>query len=150
MGDRKGAEEAPREVAVYSPWEDVGGRLSEWVIEHTSLRGLHEVMCWRRKVILLERDRTVAQRRSDLSHAIAHIDLGHRRAFDPGTETAADRLAAKRLILRVPLADALVWTQGAATEETAEILRVDIPILRARLSHLHPAERAYLRRRLTS
>lgn len=150
MGDRESTTEASGEVAVYSPWDDAGDRLAEWVIEHASLRGLHEVMCWRRKVILLEADRTVAQRRSDLSHAIAHVDLCHRDALNTKSEAAADRLAAKRLIHRQHLADALVWTAGRATWETAEILRVDLPTLNARLAHLHPAERAFLRRALAA
>lgn len=148
MGDRESTAEAPGSVAVYSPWDDAGDRFADWVIEHTSLQGLHEVMCWRRKVILLEVDRTVAQRRSDLSHALAHVDLGHRDALDNKSERAADRLAAKRLIHRFHLAEALRWTGGAANMEAAEMLRVDLPTLNARLSHLHPAERAYLRREL--
>lgn len=150
MGNREGVAQASGSVAVYSPWEDAGDRLSEWVIEHTSLGGLHEVMCWRRKVILLETDRTISQRRSDLSHAIAHVDLGHRRALDNKSERAADRLAAKRLIHRVDLADAMLWTEGRVTHETAEILRVDLQTLEARLEFLHPSERAFLRRALAA
>jgi hypothetical protein len=145
MGNRTGVA-ASGAVSLYSPWQDAGERLTDWVIERVQLHGLHEVMCWRRKVILLEADRSVAQRRSDLAHAIAHVDLGHRVALDSKCESAADRLAAKRLIDRAPLAEALAWTGGIATIETAELLRVDMPTLRNRLTCLHPAERAYLRR----
>ena len=96
----------------------------------------------------MERDRTVTQRRSDLAHAIAHVDLGHRRALDRKSELAADRLAAKRLISRSELAAAIRATSGAIGHETAELLRVDMATLRARLTYLHPAENAYLRRQI--
>lgn len=148
MGDRAGNPATPGVVGGYSPWDDAGQRLADWIIEHVSLGGLHEVMCWQRRVILLESDRTVAERRSDLAHAIAHIDLGHREALDRKNEQAADRLAAKRLIDREDLADAIKQTAGHITMETAELLRVDMATLRSRLTFLHPAENAYLRRQM--
>lgn len=148
MADRAGLQEASGIVG-YHPWEDAGLRHADWIIEHVSLGGPIEVMCWRRKVILLERDRTVSQRRCDLSHAVGHIDLGHRKSFDRASERAADRLAAKRLIALVPLGAALLWTDGRPTLETAEILSVDLPTLEARLTCLHPAEKGYLGRVLS-
>lgn len=122
--------------------------MADWIIEHVSLGGLHEVMCWQRRVILLEADRTVAQRRSDLAHAIAHVDLAHHRALDRKSELAADRLAAKRLISHEELATAIKATAGHIGEETADLLRVDMATLRSRLTYLHPSENAYLRREL--
>lgn len=101
-------------------------------------------MCWRRQVILIEHERTVAQRRSDLAHAIAHLDLEHRGdTFNRHHEEAANRYAANLLIDVRALADAISWSQDG--NEVADALRVDIETLRLRMKHLHPSERAYLR-----
>jgi Zn-dependent peptidase ImmA (M78 family) len=132
----------------YNPWEDAGTRHGDWLIERVPLRGLHEVMCRKNKVILLEQDRTMRQRRCDLAHAIAHIDLDHTDSFDRKAEAAAVRYAAKMLIDLDPLADALAATGGRVTYDGAHLLGVDVETMTARLQHLHPAERAHLRRRL--
>lgn len=133
----------------YHPWNEAGTMYGDWIIRRTSLGGLLEVMCWKRRVILLERDRTRAELRSDLAHALAHIDLRHRR-LDDKAEVAATRYAAKRLIARERVAAALAETGGEVTVETAEILDVDMETLFARLSYLHPAEKAYIREHLAS
>lgn len=150
MGNRAGVAAGPLLAAAgYHPWNDAGERLGEWIIRRCDLGGLLEVMCHRRKVILLEQDRTKWERRCDLAHAIAHVDLAHRDNTDDKAEEAAVRLSAKRLIHRDDLARALRWTEGRATTETAELLYVDAHTLKARLTHLHPAERAFLRRELS-
>lgn len=148
MGNRAGAPPESRMSMEYHPWDDAGTRYRDWVIRRCHLDGLHEVMCMERKVILLEAERTKWERRCDLAHAIAHIDLGH-GSFDDKSEAAAIRHAAKRLLRYGVVADALVQTHGEVTPETAEILGVDPETLHARLSHLHPAERAFIRRRLS-
>lgn len=133
----------------YHPWDDADARHGEWVIRRIPMRGLFEVMCWRRKVILLEADRTKWERRSDLAHAIAHIDLEHHDPEDTKAELAASRLAAKRLIGRFRLAEAMIRTEGRLTFETAELLGVDLPMLLNRVTHLHPCERAFLQRKVS-
>lgn len=133
---------------MYSPWVDAGERHGDWVIERVPLRGLHEVMCRKNKVILLERDRTKWERRCDLAHAIAHIDLAHTGSFDRKAEQAAVRYAAKMLIDLEPLGRALAIGGGRVTYDSATALGVDVETMTARLTHLHPAERAYLRRQL--
>ncbi|MCW2542820.1 MAG: putative Zn peptidase [Frankiales bacterium] len=132
---------------MYSPWIDAGERHGDWTIERVPLRGLHEVMCIRSKVILLERNRTKWERRCDLAHAIAHIDLGHRGDFDRKAERAAVRHAAKMLIDLEPLGDVLASTGGRVTFDGAHALGVDVETMTARLQHLHASERAYLVRR---
>lgn len=131
----------------YHPWDDAGTRYQDWVIRRCHLDGLHEVMCMERKVILLEAERTKWERRCDLAHAIAHIDLGH-GSFDDKSEAAAVRYAAKRLIHRDRVAEAVAHTNGDVTLETAEYLGVDMETLSVRLHHLHPAEKAVIRRHL--
>lgn len=133
----------------YHPWDDAGERHRDWLIRRCSLGGLHEVMCVERKVILLESERSKWERRCDLAHAIAHIDLGHLQ-FDDRAEAAAVRYAAKRLLSRDDVAAALAETLGDVTPETAEILGVDMPTLRARLTCLHPAERAAINLKLSA
>lgn len=132
---------------MYNPWADAGERHGDWIIERAPLRGLHEVMCRRNKVILLEQDRTKWERRCDLAHAIAHIDLEHIDSFDRKSELAAVRYSAKLLIDLVPLGDVLAATGRRVTVEGAHMLGVDVATLTARLQHLHPGERGYLTRR---
>lgn len=113
-----------------------------------NLAGVREAMCVKDKVILLERSRTTSERRCDLAHAIAHIELGHGDRRNKGHEKAAVRLSAKMLIDLDPLGEALTACQGRVDEDCADLLRVDVETLRARLECLHPAERGYLSRRL--
>ena len=61
-------------------------------------------------------------------------------------ELAIDKAVAWRLIEIKALGEALAWTQSL--DEAAEELWVDKATLLTRLRHLHPAERAYLTRRL--
>jgi Zn-dependent peptidase ImmA (M78 family) len=106
-------------------------------------------MCPERKVILLERQHSAAERRCSLAHAVAHIDLGHTSEsgwWSARQEAAADRLAARRLLPIYPLADAAVWAESHA--ELARELGVDAHMLAVRARGLHPAERAYIRARL--
>lgn len=135
-------------IDAYHPWDDAGDRYGDWTIRRCDLRGLHEVMCMDRKVILLEAARTKWERRCDLAHALAHIDLGH-GSFDDKSEAAAVRYAAKRLIHRDRVADAVAATNGEVTQETAELLGVDMETLMIRLTHLHPIERTVISRRLS-
>jgi hypothetical protein len=131
----------------YSPWTDVGERYPDWVVRRTDLRGLPELMCWDERVILLEESRSIAECRSDLAHAIGHLDLQHRGdTYNRKHEEAARRYAAKMLIDLKPLGEAMAWS--SSREEVAELLRVDVPTLSKRLEHLHAAERGYLQRRL--
>lgn len=133
---------------MYNPWKDAGDRLGDWIIERVPLHGLHEVMCVKNKVILLERDRDKWERRCDLAHAIAHIDLGHRSRFDRKAERAAVRHSVKMLIDLEPLGKALSESYGEINLQAAWSLGVDLPTLQTRLQILHPAERGYLARTL--
>lgn len=57
-----------------------------------------------------------------------------------------DAVAARRLIGLRQLGEALAWSSDL--DEVAEELWVDVATVEARLAHLHPSERHYLRRRL--
>ncbi|MCW2784385.1 MAG: hypothetical protein JWP74_902 [Marmoricola sp.] len=107
-----------------------------------------EVLCLERRVILIEREQSIAGQRSSLAHAVAHLDLGHGWTtpgfFENREEAEADRLAAGRLIPLDAFAAAICWA-GSRAEVAAE-LAVDLPMLRAREESLSRAERRWLRR----
>lgn len=135
----------------YEPGRDAAQRYPDWVIRHRPLsHGIPEVMCRRRKVILIESREAWAAKRCSLAHAVAHLDLGHEATkagtFDRRQEDHANQLAARRLIALDDLIDVLCWTRFS-TEVAAE-LEVDIRTLNTRQVHLHPSERAELRSRV--
>lgn len=133
----------------YDPGADAASRHPDWVIRHRDLRGVPEVMCPDRKVILIEDSHDRATRRCNLAHALAHIDLGHQAlhgVLSKRQELAADKLAARRLIKARALADAAVWAESF--DELAHELDVDGRMLWVRARYLHPAERHLVLRRL--
>lgn len=88
-----------------------------------------------------------AERRSALTHELVHIDRGRFPAWATGREERhVDAAAARYLIDIRDLGEALAWSSDP--HEVADELWVDVPTLEARLGHLHPSERHYLRRRL--
>lgn len=132
----------------FNPWQHMGDLHADWVVRTTNLKGLHEVMCWGRRVIMLDDSSGIADRRCHLAHAIGHIELAHRGdVYNLKEEAAADRWSAKMLIDLKPLAHSLEWNAWQLNWQTAATLRVNIETLTNRLTYLHPAERAYLTRR---
>lgn len=135
----------------YDPGADAALRHPDWVIRHRNLHGVPEVLCLRRRVILIEDTHDRASRRCNLAHAIAHIDLAHEATsghLSKRQELAADRLAARRLIALSDLTEAVVWSESF--EEVARELDVDERMLWVRSRYLHPAERGHLYRVLDS
>lgn len=97
--------------------------------------------------ITLTTGMTQAERRSTLTHELVHYERGPCHPDHTTREEAAvDREAAKRLIGIRELGEALAWSTDAT--EIAEELWVDVATIKARMTYLHPAERAYLKRRL--
>lgn len=134
---------------IYHPGADAARRHPDWVIRHRDLRGVPEVMCVERQVILLEDTHDRATRRCNLAHAIAHIDLEHQAmtgVLSHRQELAADKLAARRLVRAAALADAAVWAESF--EELADELDVDERMLWVRVKYLHPAERHLIFRQI--
>lgn len=131
----------------YEPGRDAAERYPDWVIRHRPLsHGIPEVLCRRRKVILIESKDDWPSKRCSLAHAVAHLDLEHDVAatghFDRIQEAEADQYAARKLITIDALAAVLSWTRF--TTEVAEELQVDVRTLNTRQVHLHPSERAEL------
>lgn len=99
--------------------------------------------------VTIARGLTQAERRCTIAHETQHVLRGpvpaHRQAHE---EREVDRAAARLLLPDVrAIGEALAWSQ-LRIAEAADELWVDEPTLRTRLDALHPAERAYLRRRL--
>lgn len=86
------------------------------------------------------------ERRSSLTHELEHITRGDRSCCSPKDEARVRQAVAHKLISLEDLAAALAWTRDIG--ELAEELWCDETTVRTRLTHLHPAERHYLRRRL--
>lgn len=90
------------------------------------------------------------ERRCSLAHELGHRERGDRPGergwFGRRQEQGADLWAARFLLPDMPaIADALAWSPWPS--EAAAELWVTEHLLRVRLDHLHPSERAYLRER---
>ncbi|MET3962440.1 hypothetical protein ABIE44_002374 [Marmoricola sp. OAE513] len=141
----------PPGTLTYDPAADVAERYPGWVVATVDLGGLvPEVLCWTRRIILIEREQSAHARRSSLAHAVAHLDLGHARTlnghFERREEAQADRLAADRLIPLEDFAAALAWSQNRRV--VADQLGVDLEMLAVREDGLSRSERTRLRRRV--
>lgn len=132
----------------YDPAADLAARYPGWFLAPADLGGLvPEVLCWERRVILIEASASEQVQRCSLAHAVAHLDLGHRWTlagfFENREEHAADRLAAQRLIPLESFVHAVAWCEDR-TAIAAE-LGVDLAMLRVREQDLTRTERRRLR-----
>jgi hypothetical protein len=139
----------------WDPYAYAGEQHPDWVIRFDYLRGIPEVMCWRRKVILIDPDYNAEYsgkhgRRSCVAHALGHIELMHQGSvLDRKEELAACKWAAGMLIGVEQLADAATWRGWQVGEDLAHDLRVDLDTLITRIgmARCHPAEKSYLEAR---
>lgn len=121
-------------------------RLPGWRVDwaFTPARGLCR---WRDRVILLDPRLSHRDERSVLVHECVHAERGPvPRWMLSREEEAVAAESSRRLIPIRRLAAALAWSRDA--HEVADELDVDVATVMARVRHLHPAERAYLARRL--
>ncbi len=123
--------------------------LTEWTLIWAPLpRGMWGLTDFVAKTVTLVPGMTQAERRCTIAHETQHVRRGpvadHHLERE---EQAVDRNAARLLLPDIrAIGEALAWSVNEF--EAAEVLWVDEFILRARLEHLHPSERAYLKRRL--
>lgn len=127
------------------PW----GRLEQlkgWRVEWADIaeRGLTQFnLCQ----ILLREGLKWRSERAVLSHEVVHAERGpFPKWMTAREEEAVSRESARRLLPIRRLGEAMSWSLNI--DELAEELDVDRPTIEARLRSLHPAERAYLARRL--
>lgn len=100
--------------------------------------------------ISLRRGMTQAQRRTTVLHECLHVERGAPlETLAAREELRVERETARLLMPCIrTVGEALAWAH--TLEEAADELWVDEKALRTRLEALHPAERAYLKRRLES
>lgn len=132
------------------PWRRFRA-LADWTLRWVDLPdGLLGFTHHQSKTVVMATGLNQAERRCTIAHEVEHILAG---PAAPGLverdELRAKKNAAHHLLPDIrAIADALAWAQGDI-EEAADELWVDVETLRTRLQFLtHPAERAYLRRRL--
>lgn len=128
----------------YNPGSDLRDRYPDWVMRHRPLLGLSEVLCRRRRVILIEREMSRSARLCAEAHAVAHLDLGHADVLDgvleAREEAAADLLAARRLLpIGLVTSIAVLDLPPAAAAEEAGVTP---KFWALRKKRLHPSERA--------
>jgi hypothetical protein len=137
---------------IYDPGKDIAQRYPDWVVRHESLRGVPELLCPVRRVILIEKGMRRAERDCALAHAIAHLDLGHDLTMDRRAESreeqAADDLAAARLLPVWRLAEIGIWALSG--REAAAELGVTENLLLVRWDNRTPDERRYLEVRMAA
>lgn len=127
------------------PWRDLRALPEITLLWHDGgARGYYN---FRRQTISLRRGMSQAARRSTLQHELHHHYRGrYLRAILEREEKACELAAARDLIDIRKLGEALAWSSDARV--VADELWVDVDLVRLRMEHLHPAERAYLRSRL--
>jgi hypothetical protein len=98
--------------------------------------------------ISLRRGMTHDERRSTILHECLHVERGAvLETMTQKEERRVEREAARLLLPNIrAVGEALAWGRDLA--ESAWELNVDEGTLYVRLTNLHPAERAYLKRRL--
>lgn len=122
--------------------ERLDGWRVEWV-RNPRYRGLTH---FQRRLIQIDADLTRRAERGVLAHEVVHAQRGSfPRWMRPREEALVRELTARWLIRLSDLGDALAWS--LSLHEVAEDLDVEARIVRDRMEHLHPAERAYLLRR---
>lgn len=137
----------------YHPWRHLS-RLAHitvrWTRDDEELDGALGWYYVDTNEIVLDDRQTQAERRSTLAHELVHAERRDQPCgsviLDARQETLVERIAARRLIPIRALGEALAWSRDLV--EVADELWVDVATVRARLNHLHPAERGYLRERL--
>ncbi|GAA2070980.1 ImmA/IrrE family metallo-endopeptidase [Williamsia deligens] len=128
----------------YHPWRDARSR------KHLEIAfGESSADCWRGSFspgrIEVDSRQSQAERRCTIAHELVHDE---RRVFprDPALrareEVAVERIAARRLVALERLLDVLRWTRH--TDEVADELWVDVPMLVALVRSLTDEERTWI------
>ena len=100
------------------------------------------------QTISLRRGMTWEERRCTVQHELNHLEVG---PVPLGLRAKDEELVRRRTALQMipdirPVGEAIAW--ALCEEEAAEELGVDVCVLRYRLRHMSPMERAWLTHRL--
>ena len=98
--------------------------------------------------ISIRRGLTWEERRCTVQHELVHVERGPVPAgLAAKDEESVRRETALRMIPDIrPVGDAIAW--ALTEQEAARELGVDVPVLRYRLKHMRPQEKAWLHARL--
>ncbi len=134
---------------MYHPWRHFRA-FTQWILLQADLpTGIHGLTQWPAGTVTLDRRLSQVQRRCTITHELVHIERGPVPDDDvlaAREESAVEQEVARRLIELKPLGEAMAWSQHVS--EVADYLWVTEHLVEVRLKHLHPSERAYLKRRL--
>lgn len=129
---------------MHHPWRAIRA-LAEWTVHwtHDLPEGIDAATRWSDRTIWLRHGLTQVQRRCIVEHERQHVLRG------PGgcvatEERHVDVATAHALIQLEHLVDAARWARSLP--ELADELNVTQEVVQVRLKHLHPSERAVLRR----
>ena len=129
---------------MHHPWRAIRA-LAEWTVHwtHDLPEGIDAATRWSDRTIWLRYGLTQVQRRCIVEHERQHVIRG------PGgcastEERMVDVATAHALIQLEHLVDAARWARSLP--ELADELNVTQEVVQTRLRHLHPSERAVLRR----
>ncbi|MGC5249552.1 hypothetical protein ACPXB3_21815 [Gordonia sp. DT219] len=128
---------------MYHPWREARRRL-HLTIDLVELPDDHRG-CINGNRITIGVDDPQAQRRCTLTHELVHDErrvFPRDRVLRAREELTVERIAARRLIQLDELVDVLCWTRR--TEEVAEELWVDVPMLVALAQSLTDRERDWI------
>jgi hypothetical protein len=132
---------------MYHPWRSLRDHFADWNLRWAPMHDRVGLTTYATKTITLHPDLDQAQRRSTLAHELEHVRRGPcAEHLWPREEVIVEAIAARKLVGIRELGEALAWARDF--DEAAQELWVDRSIIDARLAHLHPSERHYLRRRL--
>lgn len=131
-------------MSIYHPWRDARAR------EHLTIRFVDYLPAGvrgriRGDVVEVNRHMLGDERRCTIAHELVHDE---RRIFpvDPvlraREELKVERIAARRLVALEQLVNVLCWTRR--TEEVADELWVDVPMLVALVQSLTDTERRWI------
>lgn len=134
---------------MHHPWRALRP-LKQWTLIWSILPGdTLGITDWSTRTITLDPRQLQAERRCTIAHELEHVRRGPLASTDPRhvsrEEEQVNRAVARQLISLERLGDALSWSLDP--HEVADALWVDLDTLHTRIEHLHPSERAWLRRR---
>jgi hypothetical protein len=130
---------------MHHPWRRFRELLPDWDLTSTPLpAGMLGATDAGARRIYLDSRQLQAQRRCTLDHELHHAEAGDAGCQHPKREAAIAQASARRLLPLELLLHVLPWARSVA--EAADECWVDVATIRCRLEHLHPSERAAIRR----
>lgn len=134
---------------MHHPWRWLRDRLPEWDVQFAAMPpGLIGGTDTAGRTIYLAPGMLQCQRRTVLDHELAHAEAGDVGPQHPKREAEINQQSARRLIPIDQLVDAAKWAHNI--DELADECWVDVATMRCRLDHLHPSERAAMKRAIAA